>query len=324
MTETTDGHTRSLRVRLARWIGFSIGLLLFVAAIWMALEQGASEAWDAVQAAPPLLFIAAAACTVLTLLQTSLSFWILTLRYGRVGYGEMMALITSAWLLNYLPMRPGLFGRVAYHKRVNNIRLRDSAIVLIWANVLSVICAIGLGGLLVGLSLITDGGSPLLVTLTALPLPFVVAFAAYARAKQPEPDPDVWRLIAGAASRYAELFGWAARYWICFAIIDQPISWGGALAVASVTTVATMVPLFGNGLGMREWTVGLLAMWLPAGLALGGSPDAAVGVTADLVNRAIEIAVAIPLGTVAAIWLVRRRQRPHAAPVDDAEVDPPV
>lgn len=295
--------------RVARWLGFVIGLALLVAAVWMAIAQAGSDeaVWDSITHAPLWLFGAATALTLLTLASTALSFWIITRRYGHVGYGEMFALIGAAWLLNYLPFRPGLFGRIAYHRSVNDISLRDSALALIWANVLSAVAAIALAFSIAVLGGMLGAGIGLITVLAILPIPVLFALAAYARAKRPEPDPDVWRLIAALACRYLELLVWAGRYWVCFQIIDLAISWPAALAIASATTLSTMVPLFGNGLGIREWTVGIVASLLPAGMVAIGT-DAAAGLMADLVNRAIEVVVAVPLGIGAGFWLAARRR----------------
>ncbi|MCA9312361.1 MAG: flippase-like domain-containing protein, partial [Phycisphaerales bacterium] len=286
----------------------ALGLL--AAAAWVAVQRAGAdhETWRHVADAPPGLFLAAAALTLLTLAQTALSFWIITRRYGHVGYGEMFALIGAAWLLNYLPFRPGLFGRIAYHRTVNRIPVRDSTMALIWANVLSILAAAGLALVLAGAALFLEPGSHLLTAAAVLPALALAGAAAYARARQPEPDPEVWRLIAALASRYAELLGWAARYWVCFRITGFDITWPAALAIAAATTITTMVPLFGNGLGIREWTVGIVATLLPAGFVAVGT-DAGAGLAADLVNRVVEVLVAVPLGVGAAFWLAGRRRR---------------
>ena len=57
-----------------------------------------------------------------------------------------------------------------------------------------------------------------------------------------------------------------------------------------------------------KWAVGLTATSLPPELfASGGSR--ATGLTADVVNRAAELVIAIPLGLACCAWLVRRARR---------------
>ena len=69
---------------------------------------------------------------------------------------------------------------------------------------------------------------------------------------------------------------------------------------------AALVPFLGNGLGLTEWAVGLTAAALPSWMAGGVGPEQSVGLLAALVNRAAEVAVALPVGLVSAWWLSRR------------------
>jgi hypothetical protein len=48
---------------------------------------------------------------------------------------------------------------------------------------------------------------------------------------------------------------------------------------------------------------------LPLGLSLTTSIDLHTGLTADLVNRAIEVALAVPVGIVCAVWVGRRMRQ---------------
>jgi uncharacterized membrane-anchored protein len=60
----------------------------------------------------------------------------------------------------------------------------------------------------------------------------------------------------------------------------------------------------GNGLGVREWAVAVAAPVL-------GGYERDAGLAAELVGRAVDVAVAVPLGLLAAAWLIRRVAR-HA------------
>jgi hypothetical protein len=110
------------------------------------------------------------------------------------------------------------------------------------------------------------------------------------------------RLSLAALVRYAELFVWAVRYHAAFALIGAPIGWGAALALACVGMAAMLVPLVGNGLGVREWAIGLVSSRIAGGVL-------ELGLTADLVNRAAELAVITALGLAGAGWLTRRARR---------------
>jgi hypothetical protein len=97
---------------------------------------------------------------------------------------------------------------------------------------------------------------------------------------------------------------WTLRYWVVFAIADSPVTMAQAAAVAAVSQVAMSVPLVGNGLGLREWAVGLLRASLPAWYGVAAASSA--GLTADLVNRAAELLVAVPVGLLCAAAVTRR------------------
>ena len=293
------------RFRSASWL---IGIALIALAGWSASHAGASlpAVWGTVTAAPPARLALLIALITLTPALTSLMFWLLQRRYTRLGYPENTALITSAWLLNFLPLAPGLVGRLAYLKAVHATPITHSARAVIWANILSVLGAVTLlltVALGAAASATNQTALALLAAAPAIPL---AALAWYAHIKKPQPDPEVWRVVAALTVRYAELHLWAARYWMLFEIMNTPIAWGGALAIAAVAGLASLFPLAPNGLGLREWAVGLVAPLLPASLAYTVGLTAAAGLSADLVHRACEVLVAVPTGLVATLWVGAR------------------
>ena len=110
------------------------------------------------------------------------------------------------------------------------------------------------------------------------------------------------RIVAAAAFiRYIEVLLLAVRYRAAFALIGAPIDPAMALAIACVSLVVTMIPLSSNGLGLREWAVGLASpLVTPYVLE--------VGMTAELVNRAAEAVVIVVIGLGAFAWLAWRRR----------------
>jgi hypothetical protein len=252
-----------------------------------------------------------------TLAMISLAFWVLTVRYGAVGKREMLALILAAGVLNYLPMWPGMVGRLAYHKKVNGIAVRESTRVLIWANVVSLIAAGVLAALLIPIALMSDVPAWLLHGSTGGVLAGLVLFTGYARRKRPEPEPEVWRMLAALSIRYAELFVWAGRYVICFGLVGSEITWAGGLALATAGRLAVMIPIAPNGVGVREWSIGLIGPLLP--IAMTGSViDIPTALAADVINRALEVLVVVPTGVVSAGWLARRMRRGSVGEHDGA------
>lgn len=288
---------------------FTLGVALLALAVWSASRTGQSggglpDAWASVRGAPPWLLGAAVALPILNWLLTSAVFWVLTRRYGDVGAGEMASLIGAAWLTNYIPMRPGLFGRVAYHKAVNKIAIADSVRVLAWS------IGAGLGATLMvlvcGVLLEPSAPTPRVVMVLGAPL---AAFALVALASGRR-SPGGWRLPTAVLLRYADVLVWTARYLVVFALIGRPIELAQAAAVAGVSQLVLVIPLAGNGLGLREWAVGWAAASLPAWYAAGpASGGVTVGVTADLVNRLAEVVVAVAVGTLCIGAVARRLAR---------------
>lgn len=303
ITEPTTPRTG--RVRRAV-VGTVVGAALLVAAIWTAAaqEDALSDGLRAMRAAPWWLVGMTIALPVVNLMVVSVAFWLLNNRHGSVRLDEMGALIASAWLLNYLPLRPGMFGRIAYHKKYNGIGVKASARVLGETIAMSGIAMGGLGALVLMLNGMGCTGGPVWWAVVLAP---IVAGVVLWRA-----GPDrTSRIYAGAlAMKYADICLWALRYWAVFALIGRDIGSREAVAVAIVSQIALLVPLAGNGLGLREWAVGLLAAALPAWYAVGDDSGAGTGLTADLANRAAEIFVAVPLGLLGSFVvarLVRRR-----------------
>lgn len=294
--------------RRARWVSWFIGASLLTLAVWAigragvppadVLENALRAPWSLLG----LLLVLIAATPV----ATSAMFWVLTRRYGRVGFGENTALITSAWLLNFAPMSPGLFGRLAYLKAVHGMPIGHSARAVIWANLLSVVAGAVTLGTLALAAMFWRGDDARLACFAAMPMLLIAALAWHAKRARPKPDPEVWRVVAALAIRCLELQLWAARYAAVFAILNQPLAWGGALALAAISTVASLFPLAPNGLGVREWTVGLVAPLLPVSLAYSAGLTTASGLSAELLHRAAEVAMAVPLGLAATAWVWRR------------------
>ncbi len=298
----------------AKVLTWLVGVTLVALAGWAAARAGVSVTgvWSTLSAAPRWALTMLVAMVAVTPILTSLMFWVLQGRYTRFGFAENTTLILSAWLLNYLPLSPGLVGRLAYFKVVHATPIGHSARAVIWANVLSVLAAIALLMLVAVCAAAFPSRTALLAAVVGAPAVGLGAFAWYAHRKRPQPDPEVWRILAALAVRYAELHVWAARYWALFEVMNAPISWGGALALAGVAGIAALFPLAPNGLGLREWAVGLVAPLLPLSLAYSVGLTASVGLSAELVHRACEVVLAVVLGVPATLW-VTARLRKHAA-----------
>lgn len=297
-----SGEPRGSARRWRAAVGFAAGVLLLAAAAWAVATQDFPGVWRAVTGRAGWVALVGVLALADWLLMSEV-FHALMKPHGVVTRREMRALIGASWLLNYLPMRPGLFGRVAYHKAVNGIAVADSARVVA-GNIGCGFVAMGLGVLVALAPGIVGTPGPTLIVAAAL-APAVLIAAPLAAGVSRNPHARSW--VRGSLLRYVDLWVWAARYFVIFRVLGHQIDPGQALAVAVVSQAAGLVPFFGNGLGLREWAVGLTAAALPAWMSGPADLSREAGLAADLVNRGAEVAAAVPVGLAGAWWLARRR-----------------
>lgn len=287
-----------------RGVAFAMGLLLIGAAclaVWRE-RSGLEEAWRSVRAGRWLLVGGVILLPCVNWLLTSVMFWALMPgpkeAHGAptVGVGEMTRLIGAAWLANYLPARPGFFGRLAYHKAVNDISVTRALAAMFGA--------IACGGVAVGLTLAITVWLPGRAWGLAVPAVVLCALAGV-----------LWRwglwgrCVLALGMRYVDVLVWMGRYFAAFALVGRPLSATEAAAMAAVSQVAMLVPFVGNGLGVREWAIRLAAPALPVWLAGADALTGPTALSADLLNRAGEIIAAIPVGLVCGAGIASRIAR---------------
>lgn len=278
-----------LRIVAARF-GYALGSLLILAAIVVIglRYDEVADALVALRRPSPSMIALLLAGVLVNVFLTGLFFGVLLARYGSVRMTEMTAVLAVATLMNYLPMQPGLIARLAYHKRFNNVRLRDSLKVQVQA---------------MSISTITSGGVILIVlafrrTELGIIWPTAAVAAACAAA-------TFWRPIrhymAAVVIRLLELITWAARYYAAFKLLNLQIDIPGATSLACVSMAVSLLPFFSNGLGIREWTIGPLAPLLTTNLPTQG-------LTAELLNRAGEVVIIAATGLIALAWLAHQHR----------------
>jgi hypothetical protein len=295
-----DGSSIAVRGgRTRRFVMLALGLTLLATAVAVATRHhDLSSALAAARAASPWLLAVALALPVLNWLAVALSLWVLTVPHGRVGCGEMAALVGNAWLLNYVPLRPGMVGRFAYHKVVNRIPLGTTTAVLL-AGVAS---SAAMNALMFMIAIVVwDRASPVVVSGVVASPAAVLGVWALMMARRG----GRWRFIANLALRYVDALAWACRWLVVFALVGRPIDLPMAAAAAAIAQIAMSIPLTGNGLGLREWAVGLASAWLPPAF-VGAAMDIESGTGAALVDRAAEVLAAIVVGLLSALALARR------------------
>lgn len=301
----TDDRPRSA----SAWrgvVGFCVGAALLGAAAWVAWRDRHDLADAAAHAREARWWQVVLLVTLpwVSWTLTSMMYWALMNRSQRrdtrqhVGLGEMHAVLASAWLMNYLPARPGMFGRLAYHKVVNGIPLPES----IRASVVAIACGVASMLLLLCSTLLARAlqatGAAALVILVC-PGVLAVAVAAILRTRHPSHE-VLARTACALAARYADVLSWMARYVVLYATLGRPLSLLEAAAFTIVSQIAGMVPFVGNGLGIREWSEGLL------GPRLAFAVPQPLAFSAGLLHRAAEVAASLPVGLVGGLIVARR------------------
>jgi hypothetical protein len=274
--------------KLLRRIGTVASVLLVAGAVVaIARSQAILDSLSRAFASPRWDALAVLAATVLAQqVLTATVFWMLMRRHGPVGWGEMNALIASSTLANYVPLQAGSIGRLAYHKVVHGIPVKTSLVVSLVAMGLVAVSLVAL--VVVGLWVSRAGASWWWVAVT--PLAWVPLLAGPATR------------IVGACLvlRTVELLVIAVQSWAAFRLSGWEIEPMTAVGVAVVAAVANLTPFIGNGLGVREWAVGLAAPLL-------GGYETDAGLAAQLTGRAVDAVMAIALGGPALAWIASRR-----------------
>lgn len=292
--------------------GFIIGLLLIGVAVFVLARNKSdlNNALDAAQHASWWIITLAIVLPVTNAAIVAVSFWILMRRFGNVPLGDMLGLIGSAWMLNYLPMRPGLIGRLAFHKLVHGVPLKSSVAVSVALALMSGLAAAHM--LVVGVAFAESAlvGAAVLVT-SSVVVYFVAGLAADWSPAGAVPRHD---LRIAMLFRYIDMLVWAVRMWACFAIVGSELTPWAALLIAAAVQIAYLFPLTGAGLGVVEWAVGVVAAIVVV------NATAEIGIAASLANRAAELLVVVPCGLLGSAYIAKRRSR--SARTRDSENSP--
>lgn len=297
-------RARSRRFRAI--VGFVVGVALIVAAV-LALTSNRDDfehAMTSVRSAPLWMLAAVVALPMGNALIVSWSFWLLMRRLGRVPFADMFHLICSSWLLNYLPLRPGLVGRLVYHKLVHGVSLKASVAVSIALALMTGLAAghmfaVGVSfewGVLAGLGIFAA---------TTLGIYFFAGLAAEHTPARIFAKKD---LRYALLCRYADHAVWTLRFWIGFAVVGAPIDLHTAILVAGAVQIAYLFPLTGAGMGVVEWAVGAVAAFLITSV----SPE--TGIAAALVCRVAELPATVACGLVGSAFIARARAKHGISP----------
>ena len=319
LDEAREVSGRSWRSSPAvRWGGFVVALGLLAASIYYAVAggQGAdfSQLWRARPHNFALLLAAVALSNVFVI---GVLFWLVNRPFADperpVGFWIMQGLIAASGLLNYTPFKAGLIGRVAYLKLRHGIGYRESVLIhLILAGLILAVTAAAAGvtiwrggfdllwwlGIALGVALIGHLGAVGLHQAIPRRLGDWVG-----RQQLGASTPRTARhMTLWAAISMGNLLIIAFRWWVVFRIFGHAVGPADAMFMAVVHTLSAA---FGpaNGLGLREWLIGLGA---GAGF-FGGDVEGGLqlGLAASVIDRAAEAIVLIPSGSAALPMLPR-------------------
>jgi len=291
-----------------RLLGYAVGVALLGAAIVAVVRdrEHLAHTLGSIRSSPAWLVVLLFVLPLLNWLLTAEMFRHLMKprrydAYVAPSLAEMVMLIGAAWLANYIPMRPGLFGRLAYHTKVNGAPLARG--------VQSIALAIACGGAAIIFQLVVAWASSLSSSnATGVAASFAPCAACFVVATCIRHG-IARNLLMATAVRSLDVVVWMLRYMVVFRLAGgPPLGVRHAAAVAAVSQAAMLIPFVGNGLGVREFAVGLAGASLPEWYVGAAEANVAqpIALAADLLNRAGEIAAAVPVGLVCG-WLLMHR-----------------
>ena len=280
------------RRRLLKAAGLAFGLACLAGAIVVATREkdDFAAAMQALRDPPPSAVALVLGAVATGVFLSAVLFHILVRRFGRVPFWEMQALIAASAFANYLPLKPGFVGRVAYHRIRHGIRAAHT--------LRTIVEAIALSGTVASVFLLA------IVLLRRVGAPGEWALLAPAALAGLAVVPRLRPLAAALLVRQAELALWTLRSWASFQLVGSPVELETAIVLGSIGVLATLVPFVSNGLGIREWVVGLLAPLVSHEEVTTGQ-----AIVAELVHRVAELVVVAPVGLVSIGVLFRHNRR---------------
>jgi len=300
--------------KILQGTAYALALALLAASIWYAVQDQRAEDWRALLEAEPGMLLALFAAVILSaVVIPGLQFWLVTRPFVStkpLGIGIMQAVLAASSLLNYTPVKAGLIGRVGYLRQYHGVGFRAAVVTHLLIGVMFV-AAVAVVLLATAWRDIFGASWWTIVALGLAAFALLVALLLRASLPSSLPVDSQLRHSLYWTGRYvfvcllvqlAALFAVALRWWLVFRMLGRPISAADAWLAAIVHMLSVMLGP-ANGLGLREWLIGIAGQqgWLSDTL---GS-DIGVGLTAALTDRAVEAVVLIICGLIG-LWFLRR------------------
>ncbi len=324
MTNDAGEHIAFLTPRkiALQLLGFALGIFLLYLCIRGAITgEHAAEGWDKIRHASPHLIVILLGCTLLSLLINGTSFWITIQSIKPLRWWDMQRLNFTGNLLNYAPIRLGAIARVAYHLRVDRLRLLQ---ITAWFGFIGVFLALAIAAcvgvswlhpefdlwwmmMILGIMILGGLGARIMVQ-----VPVVQRFGQ--GLDQIVHDPRaLWGTII---LRLADLSCYTGRMVAAALILGLDLPLTQIVILAVVALGASLTPL--GRVGIREWCVA------QAALLLSLNADEAAGRMAQLalVESAGEALIFLPLGVFFLWWYRKAMLKPNPRKPNPRKANP--
>lgn len=288
-----------------RRVAQAVGLLLLVVIGWYLAQNR-----DTLASLASVSFLDVCALAGLALLSGSanaLQFRHATRAVGlRLGFAEWYGLTVVNTMLNYfVPLKGALVMRATYMKQRYGLSFASYASL----SAVSQVVTIGMAGLMAGLTILMSSrlgdqiGLLLLATLAVVASAgvYVAVVVLEIRPRQKLGEWfdrfaegfSYWRQNGLASVSFLVTAGlWlllqGVRLWLAFVVLGTQVPLSTVLVIQALASMSMVVAITPGNLGVKESVTALLA-------SLSGV-DPTVALLASLLDRAVGIAVAIPLG----------------------------
>ena len=283
--------------------GFALGVALIAWCVWGAAKD--PEGWQRLREASSASLIGLLLCSLASIMISGLTFWIAARPVQTLGVQDQQWINALASMLNYAPVRLGMFVRAAYAIKVDHLRAVE---LVAWFASVAFTFVVALLAITAGtLAWIQFGAWTFFPTLIIIAMlgGFSGRWCATLRMVQKRAQ-GLERLITNPTALWGsialhilDLFFATGRVLLAIQILDLPLNLAQTCLISMASFAASLNPL--GRLGFREAAVALTAGALSIG-GLAGMENKFQ--TLAVIESAGEALVAIPVGMLALypIW----------------------
>ena len=283
--------------------GFTLGVALIAWCVWGAAKD--PEGWQRLREASSASLIGLLLCSLGSIIISGLTFWIAARPVQTLGVQDQQWINALACMLNYAPVRLGMFVRAAYAIKVDHLRAVE---LVAWFASVAFTFVVALAAITAGtLAWIQFGAWTFFPTLIIIAMlgGFSGRWCATLRMVQKRAQ-GLERLITNPTALWGsialhilDLFFATGRVLLAIQILGLPLNLAQTCLISMASFAASLNPL--GRLGFREAAVALTAGALSIG-GLAGMENKFQ--TLAVIESAGEALVAIPVGMLALypIW----------------------